>query len=74
MQWANASFFTDGSLKNDYGGYSEHYMLPEFNKYVSMGKYATIKQLEITAINDCCITILESGTMGRIGLLSLSTV
>lgn len=39
-----------------------------------MGKYATIKQLEITAINDCCITILESGTMGRIGLLSLSTV
>ena len=70
VQWADTSFFTDGSLKNDCGGYSVHCLLPEVNKSVSMGRHATIKQLEIAAINDCGTTILESGTVGRIAVFT----
>lgn len=42
----------------------------EVNESVSMGRHATMKQLEIATINDCGATILESETVGRIAVFT----
>lgn len=39
VQWAEASYFTDGSLKSECGGYGVHCTLPEVNKSVPIGIY-----------------------------------
>ena len=69
-QWSDASFFTDGSVRNAGGGCGIHCAEIGLNKSIPMGNVATIKQLEITAINECGKIILENGPTGRIAIFT----
>lgn len=70
VQWANVAFYTDGSLKSKGSGYGIHCIETDTNESIPLGNLATIKQIEITAINECGKIISEHGTLGRIAIFT----
>jgi len=69
-EWADASYFTDASVKPNGSGMAIFDECTNYTSVYSMGTTATIKQLEITAISYCATTIIENGIQGNLAIFT----